>query len=108
MNTHNINHVHLIGKIASEPQLSNANGANKGSFSIATKENYINANGELKSLTNWHKILVTGRNAMILKHFAVKGTQLALEGKLISRFFQNKDGQKQFITEIHANDLVIL
>jgi single-strand DNA-binding protein len=101
MNTQNINHVHLIGKIASEPQLSNANGANKGSFSIATKENYINEKGELKSLTNWHKILVTGRNAMILKQFA-------LEGKLISRFFHSKDGQRQFITEIHANDLVIL
>jgi single-strand DNA-binding protein len=108
MNTTNINHVQLIGKISSQPLITATNGSNKGTFSIATKESYINEKGELKSLTNWHKILVTGRNAMILQQFAVKGSQLALEGKLISRFFQSKDGKKQFVTEIHANDLVIL
>lgn len=103
------NHVHLVGNLASEPQIIIlASGEKLARFALATKIYSKNESGKVESAKHWHRIIAKGRFATIMEQFAEKGARIAVEGKLLSRFFKTKDGQSRYSTEIEVDDVVFL
>lgn len=104
-----MNHVNLIGKICSEPKvLLLENGRKIAQFSMSTQEAYLDAKGNIKNRQQWHRISAWGNWVGILEEFGTKGLNLAIEGKLISRFYKTRGGERKLITEVEINDLVLL
>lgn len=103
------NHVHLVGNLASEPVIINlASGEKLARFALATKVYSKSDTGKIESTKHWHRIVAKGRFASIMEEFAEKGARIAVEGKLLSRFFKTKDGQNRYSTEIEVDDVVFL
>jgi single-strand DNA-binding protein len=103
------NHVHLVGNLASEPTIINlASGEKMARFAIATKIYSKNEAGQVETSKHWHRIVAKGRFASIMEEFAEKGSRIAVEGILLSRFFKTKDGQSRYSTEIEVEDVVFL
>lgn len=75
---------------------------------MATNENYKNAKGEKITETQWHNVVAWGKLADIAEKYLVKGTEVAIEGKLINRNYTDKQGVKRYVTEVQANELLIL
>jgi single-strand DNA-binding protein len=76
--------------------------------SIATNEVYKNQKGERVTDTTWHNVIMWGQLADIAEKILKKGSEVAIEGKLINRSYTDKDGIKRYITEIQASELVVL
>ena len=103
------NSVHLIGHLGIDPETTTFDsGKMKVRFSLATSENYRNANGERVQETQWHNIVAWGGPAKVAAEYLKKGKEIALEGKLTNRSWEDKDGQKHYITEIVANQILML
>ncbi len=103
-----MNHVNLIGKMTSQPRFYELkNGRKIAQFTLATKETYLDAEGKSKNKNHWHRVAAWGRWVQVLKELSYDGMELAIEGKLTSRFY-HKGGEKKFIQEVEVNDLVIL
>ncbi len=103
------NSVHLIGRLGNDPQATTfENGKTKARFSLATSETYRNGNGERVQETQWHNIVAWGKNADIVMKYLKKGKEIALEGKLTNRSWDDANGQKHFITEISVNQILML
>ncbi len=103
------NKVQLIGNLGQDPEIVNLeNGSKLAKFSIATSESYKNAQGEKVEETQWHNIVAWGKIAEIVENFLAKGKQVAVEGKLIHRSYETKEGDKRYITEIKCNELLML
>ena len=77
-------------------------------FSVATNESYKNSKGEKVTDTQWHNVVAWGKTAEIVENYLAKGNEVAVEGKLIHRSYENKEGEKRYITEIKCNELVML
>ncbi|MCB0476404.1 MAG: single-stranded DNA-binding protein, partial [Flavobacteriaceae bacterium] len=77
-------------------------------FSIATNEVYTNAKGEKVKETQWHNLVAWNKTAEIIEKYVQKGNEVAIEGKLTSRSYEDKDGVKKYITEIVVNELLML
>ena len=75
---------------------------------MATNESYRNASGEKVTETTWHNLVAWGKVAEIAEKYLVKGSEVALEGKLINRIYSDKDGNKKYITEVQVNELLLL
>jgi single-strand DNA-binding protein len=102
------NHVNLIGKITSAPRYyEHPSGRKVAQFTMATQESYLDEEGNTKLKRHWHRIAAWGRWVKVLEEFGKVNLQVALEGKLITRFYY-RDGAKQFISEVEVNDLVIM
>ncbi len=103
-----MNHVHLIGKISSEPRIfEQQDGRKVVQFILTTKDVYLNAQGEKKHNTNWHKMSAWGSWVSVLETLGEKGLHISIEGRLISKFY-GKAGQKRIYSEVEINDLVLL
>jgi single-strand DNA-binding protein len=103
------NKVQLIGNLGQDPEIVNLEGGKKlAKFSIATSDSYKNAQGEKVEDTQWHNVVVWGKTAEIVESYLVKGKQVAVEGKLIHRSYETKEGEKRYITEIKCNELLML
>ena len=99
----------LIGNVGKDPEINHLeSGVIVASFSLATTENYKNKAGEKVSTTQWHKIVFWNKPAEIVEKYVKKGDKLYVEGKITYRTYDNKDGQKVYITEIVGNNLVML
>lgn len=104
-----MNHVNLIGKMCSTPRIVELSGGKKvAQFTLSTKETYLDATGTTKTRSQWHQLSAWGRWVKILEELGSVGMGMAVEGKLITRFYKNKEGEKKFISEVEINDLVIL
>jgi single-strand DNA-binding protein len=104
-----MNHVNLIGKINSNPKIVQLeNGRRIAQFSLATQESYLDSEGNVKNRKNWHRISAWGNWVSVLETIGEKGINLAIEGKLVSRFYKSDTGQRTMITEVEINDLVII
>ncbi len=102
------NSVQLIGRLGNEPTVRNFDSGKKmASFSMATNETYINNKGEKVDDTQWHNIVVWGKKAETIEKYLKKGSEIAIEGKLINRSYE-KDGETKYITEINLNDFLML
>jgi single-strand DNA-binding protein len=77
-------------------------------FSIATNESYRNANGEKITETQWHNLVAWGKLAEIIEKYITKGSEVAVEGKLTYRTYNDKEGNKKYFTEIQVNELLML
>jgi len=102
------NRVQLIGHVGQEPEVKNFESGKVANFTIATNENYTNAKGEKVEQTEWHRISAWGKTAEIVEKLITKGCYVAIEGKLTHRSYDDKEGNKRFITEVVANELVLL
>lgn len=103
------NSVKLIGRLGKDPEFKSLeNGTALVNFSIATSEKYKNAQGETVEETQWHNIVAWRKLAEIVNKYCTKGDQVAIEGKLVTRSYDNAEGVKKYITEIVARDLLML
>ncbi|OAD91079.1 single-stranded DNA-binding protein [Aequorivita soesokkakensis] len=103
------NKVQLIGNLGNDPEIINLDGGKKlAKFSIATNETYKNQKGEKITDTQWHNIVAWGKTAEIIENYVTKGKEVAVEGKLTSRSYDDKEGNKRYITEVVCNELVML
>lgn len=103
------NKVQLIGNVGNTPEIVTLESGRKlAKFSIATNESYKNAKGEKITDTQWHHVVAWGKTADLIENYVPKGKEVGIEGKLTSRSYEDKAGQKRFITEIVCNELLLL
>lgn len=103
------NKVQLIGRVGQDPEITNLDsGKKRAKFSIATNENYTNAKGEKVENTYWHNVVAWGKIADIIEQFVTKGKEIAVEGKLTTRIWDDNEGIKHYITEVTCNELLLL
>lgn len=103
------NKVQLIGNLGNDPEIINLeSGKTLAKFSIATNESYKNAKGEKITDTQWHNVVAWGKTAEIIEKYVTKGKEVAIEGKLTSRSYETKEGEKRYITEVVCNELLML
>ncbi|RXG24491.1 single-stranded DNA-binding protein [Leeuwenhoekiella aequorea] len=103
------NKVQLIGNLGNDPEIVNLESGKKlAKFSIATNENYKNNNGERITDTQWHNVVAWGKTAELVENYVAKGKEIAIEGKLTSRSYETKQGEKRYITEIVCDELLLL
>ena len=103
------NKVQLIGNLGMDPEVKHLTGGKTvAKISIATKEVYKNAQGEKVTETQWHNLVAWGKTAEIAEKLLKKGSEVAIEGKLINRSYNDKEGTKKYISEIMVNDFLIL
>jgi len=103
------NKVQLIGYLGQTPEITNFEGGKKvANLNLATNEIYKDANGEKVTETQWHTVVAWGKLAEIAEKYLVKGIEVAIDGKLVNRNYTDKNGVKKYVTEVHANELLIL
>ena len=103
------NKVQLIGNLGNDPEIINLeSGKTLAKFAIATNESYKNAQGEKVTDTQWHNIVAWGATAQIVEKYVTKGKEVAIEGKLTTRTWEDKDGMKRYTTEVVCNELLML
>jgi len=103
------NKVQLIGHVGQEPEIKTfGEGKKVANITLATNDYYINAKGEKVEDTQWHKVKAWGKVADIIEKYVVKGKEIAIEGKLIYSDYQDKEGNKRYVTEVVANDILLL
>jgi single-strand DNA-binding protein len=103
------NKVQLIGNLGNDPEIINLeSGKTLAKFTIATNESYKNAKGEKITDTQWHNVVAWGKTAEIIEKYVTKGKEVAIEGKLTSRSYETKEGEKRYITEVVCNELLML
>ena len=103
------NKVQLVGNLGNSPEVRTLESGRKlVRFSMATNESYRNAQGDRVTETQWHNLIAWGKLADIAERFLLKGKEVAIEGKLINRSYNDKEGNKRYVTEIQVNELLLL
>jgi single-strand DNA-binding protein len=103
------NRVQLIGNLGATPEIKSLDNGNKmAKFAVATSDSYLNKKGEKVTETQWHNIIVWGKLAEIAEKLLDKGSHVALEGKLTTRNYTDKDGVKKYFTEIIAHEFLLM
>jgi single-strand DNA-binding protein len=103
------NKVQLIGNLGNKPEIITLESGKKlAKFSIATNETYKNAQGEKITNTEWHNLVAWGKTAEIAENYLEKGKEIAIEGKLTTRSYDDKDGNKRYTTEVVVHELLLL
>lgn len=103
------NKVQLIGNLGHKPEIRTLEGGKKmARFSVATHESYRNAEGVKVTDTQWHNLVAFGKVAEIAEKYLDKGSEVAVEGKLANRTWNDKDGNKRSSTEVHVNEVLLL
>ncbi|WP_299109359.1 single-stranded DNA-binding protein [uncultured Winogradskyella sp.] len=103
------NKVQLIGNVGYMPEITNLeNGKKIAKFSIATNESYKDSKGEKVTDTQWHTIVAWGKIAEIVEKYVGKGKEVAVEGKLTSRSYETKEGEKRYVTEVVIDEILLL
>jgi single-strand DNA-binding protein len=103
------NSVRLMGNLGAAPEIKNiADNKKLAKFSLATNEVYKNEKGEKVTETYWHNVVVWGKLAGIAEKYLQKGSEVAIEGKLTNHSYTDKDGNKRYVTEILANEILMM
>jgi single-strand DNA-binding protein len=103
------NSVQLIGHVGQEPEIKNLEAGKKvANISIATNDVYYKENGDKVEKTEWHKVTAWGKLADLIEKYVTKGKEIAIEGKLTHRSYDDKEGNKRYITEVVANEILLL
>lgn len=104
-----VNKVILVGRLGADPELKSvSSGQNVARFNIATSENWTDKSGQKQERTEWHKVVVWGRQAENCARHLSKGRQVFIEGRLQTRQWDDPQGQKRYTTEIVANNVQFL
>jgi len=100
------NKVQLIGNLGNDPEIVTVSSGRKlAKFSMATNENYKNNKGERMTDTQWHHVVAWGKTAELIELYLGKGKEVAVEGKLVTRSWDDPQGQRRFATEVHCHTL---
>jgi len=103
------NKVQLIGNLGNDPEIITLESGKKlAKFSLATNESYKNSEGEKITQTDWHNLIAWGKTADIIEKYVTKGKEIAVEGKLTSRSYDDKEGNKRYVTEVVVNEVLML
>ncbi len=103
------NRVQLIGHLGADPEIKTFDSKKKvARFSLATNDEYTNKEGQKVKQTQWHQLVVWGKLAEVCEKYVKKGEEIAVEGKLTYRTWDDKDGKSHNITEIVVNELLML
>ena len=103
------NRVQLIGHVGQEPEIKNLDGGKKvANITMATNEVYYRENGDKVEKTEWHKVKAWGKVAEIIEKYVTKGKEICIEGKLAYSDYLDKNGEKRYVTEVVANDILLL
>lgn len=104
-----VNKVFLIGRLGTDPEVRyTSNGGAVANFNVATNESWTDKAGQKQEKTEWHRIVVWGKLAELCGQYLSKGRQIFVEGKLQTRDWQDKEGQKRYTTEIVAQSVQFL
>ena len=104
-----LNKVLLIGNLGQDPELRyTPSGRAVANFSIATSERWKDKEGQNQERTEWHRIVLWGRQAEIAKDYLRKGKQIYLDGRIQTRNYEDTDGNKRWITEIVGERFLML
>jgi single-strand DNA-binding protein len=103
------NKVQLIGNLGKAPEIKNIDSGKKlAKFSVATNETYTNNKGEKVKETQWHNLVAWGKLADIAEKYLDKGSEVVIEGKIITKDYLDKDGNKKYTTEIQVNEMLMM
>jgi single-strand DNA-binding protein len=103
------NKVQLIGNLGQDPEIINLTDGKKiAKFSIATQDRYKNKQGEMVNDTQWHRIVAFNSTANIIADYVKKGNKVGVEGKLFTRVWDDKEGNKRYTTEVVCNEILML
>jgi single-strand DNA-binding protein len=103
------NKVQLIGNLGKKPEVRTLESGTKlARFNIATDESYKNAKGDKVTETMWHNIVAWGKVADLAEKYLDKGSRVAIEGKLVHHSYNDKEGNKKYISEVQVNEVLML
>lgn len=104
-----VNKVILVGNLGADPEMRyTPGGAGVCELRLATNEQWTDKNGQRQERTEWHRVVVWGKRAEVCSKYLSKGRQAYVEGRLRTRSWEDKEGQKRYTTEIIANDVQFL
>ena len=104
-----VNKVILVGNLGKDPEVRHTpSGAAVANFSIATNEAWNNREGQREERTEWHRVVAFGKLAEICGQYLKKGKQVYIEGRLQTRSWDDRDGNKRYTTEIVATTMTML
>jgi single-strand DNA-binding protein len=104
-----VNKAILLGNLGKDPIVRTLESGNKvANFSLATNRAYKGADGNLVEETEWHNIVLWGKLAELAEKFLVKGRQVYIEGRITNRQYDDKEGNKRYITEIVGENMVFV
>jgi single-strand DNA-binding protein len=104
-----LNKILLIGHLGKDPEIRyTPDGSPVATFSLATSENWTDKNGSRQEHTEWHNIVAWNRLADLSKRFLAKGRQVYVEGRIRSREWSDREGNKRRTTEVIASQMVLL
>lgn len=103
-----LNKAFIIGRLGADPEVKPAGGNTVAQMSVATSENWTDKNGQKQERTEWHRVVVWGKLAELCGKYLSKGRQVFVEGRIQTRSWEDKDGQKRYTTEIVASTVQFL
>lgn len=104
-----VNKVILVGRLGADPELKTVGqGQSVARLSLATSENWTSKDGQKQERTEWHRIVVWGKQAENCSKHLSKGRQIYVEGRLQTRQWEDQQGQKRYTTEIIATTVQFL
>jgi len=104
-----LNRVQLIGRLGKNPEVRyTSNGSAVANFSIATGETWTGKDGQKNEKTEWHNIVAWNKLGEICGEYLTKGKQVFIEGRLTTRSWEDRDGNKRYTTEIVASNMIML
>ncbi|MBI5047510.1 MAG: single-stranded DNA-binding protein [Deltaproteobacteria bacterium] len=104
-----VNKAILVGRLGKDPEIKYMpSGTAIANFTMATSENYKDKDGQKQERTEWHRIVAFGKLAEICGEYLAKGKQVYIEGRIQTRSWDDKDGNKKYMTEIVANTMQML
>ena len=102
------NKVQLIGNLGNDPEIITLDSGQKlAKFSLATNEYYKDADGQKQTKTEWHNLVAWNKTAELIESYVTKGKEIAIEGKLTNRSWDDKQGNKRYTTEVVVNELLM-
>lgn len=103
------NRVQLIGNVGQDPVITRLEkGKRVARVNLATNDHYRNNQGDRVTNTEWHTLIGWGKLADIIEEFVAKGKEIAIEGKLTSRSYEDKEGNKRYVTEVVLSEILLL
>ena len=103
------NNVQLIGHLGREVELKDLDNGNKvAKVSLATNDYYTNAKGDRVEETQWHNLVAWGKTADWMQQLLTKGSEVLVQGKLVHRNYESKEGEKKYRAEVILRDFMKL
>jgi len=104
-----VNKAILIGHLGKDPELRyTQSGKAVASFTLATNERWTSQDGQKQESTTWHNIVAWGKQAEVIKEYLGKGRQIYIEGRIANRSYDDKDGNKRYVSEVVVQNFQFL